>query len=147
MARLWIAGAVAAGLLSAGAAYAAGPAEDELVSIEAQWTKAAMARDFATVEKLLAPDWRGQNARGASTKAEMLAKSKADKDRQTSATNHDVHARIFGDIAVVQGLEDDKGMRDGKPYAETASWTDVFQKRDGHWLAIASQNTVLKPKT
>ncbi len=142
-----VAAAAATIALAWGGAALAGPAEDELVTLEAQWTKAAMSRDFAKLASFMADDWHGQNARGATDKTEMLAKSKADKDRVSSAANHDVHARIFGELAVVQGMEDDKGIRDGKPFAETLSWTDVFQKRGGHWVAIASQTTVMKPKT
>ncbi|CAN5164113.1 hypothetical protein BH09PSE2_BH09PSE2_00890 [soil metagenome] len=145
MRTAWILAAALTASLGVGVGAAwAGPQEDELVAIEAAWTKASAARNFAALEAALAPDWRGQNDGGASTRAEMLAKSKADKERVSSAVNRDVHVRILGDVAVVQGFEDDVGKAAGKPFKRTYSWTDVFQKRDGRWLAIASQNTVQK---
>jgi len=32
----------------------------------------------------------------------------------------------------------------GKKISEVYSWLDVYQKRNGHWVAVASQNAKVK---
>jgi ketosteroid isomerase-like protein len=128
-------------------AFAATDAKDELVGIEASWSKAIVAKDAATIGKIVAPEWTGQNSSGKSeTKDKMLADLKAGVDSSTSMTNHDVHVRIIGDVAIVQGSDDEKTMHKGKDVSGTYTWMDIFQKRGGHWVAIASQSTPVTPE-
>jgi hypothetical protein len=129
------------------AAYAATSDEKVLIDIEAKWSKAEAAHDVATVDAILAPDWTAQGSSGkVETKAKNLADMKAGDDKVASMANHDVHVKIFGDIAVVQGADDEKSSHKGKDTSGTYTWTDVFQKRGGHWMAVASQNTEVKPE-
>jgi hypothetical protein len=59
--------------------------------------------------------------------------------------NHDLHVRFLGsDHAIVQGMDNETGVRKGKAVKETYSWTDIYEKRDGKWVAVASQNTPIK---
>jgi ketosteroid isomerase-like protein len=147
MNKLWVAAISAAVCASGHAALAAMDAKDELVAIEASWSKAIVAKDAAAVGKIVAADWSGQNASGKTeTRDKMLADLKAGSDSSSAMTNHDVHVRVIGDIAIVQGADDEKSMRKGKDVSGTYTWTDIFQKRAGHWVAIASQSTPVKPE-
>jgi hypothetical protein len=47
---------------------------------------------------------------------------------------------------VVQGSDDEKSTHNGKDTSGTYTWTDVFQKRGGRWMVIASQDTPVKPE-
>jgi len=51
----------------------------------------------------------------------------------------DMNVRIFGDTAVVTGTDDEITLKDGKKSNGHYVWTDVFVKRNGKWLAVASQ--------
>lgn len=136
--------AVAAGL-AAPAAAADTPAT--LVALEAKWSKATVANDLPTIDGIMAADWVGQNPGGKPmTKATLLAEYKSGKTKVTAMTNRDVTARIFGDIAVVQGADDEKSSYDKKDTSGAYTWTDVFQKRGGKWVAIASQVTPVDKK-
>ncbi|HXA39702.1 MAG TPA: nuclear transport factor 2 family protein [Phenylobacterium sp.] len=127
-------------------ASAAGDPKDELVKLEADWSKASVAKDTAAVSRIVAPDWTGQNPSGKlTTRDKMLADMKSGVDAATSMTNHDVHVRLIGDIAIVQGSDDEKSTHMGKDTSGAYTWTDVFQKRAGHWVAIASQVTPVAP--
>jgi ketosteroid isomerase-like protein len=139
--------AMAAGFCACGyGASAAMDAKDELVAIEASWSKAVVAKDAAAVSKIVAADWSGQNSRGKTeTRDKMLADLKSGTDSSSTMTNHDVRVRIVGDIAIVQGADDEKSTHKGKDVSGTYTWTDIFQKRNGHWVAIASQSTPVKP--
>lgn len=55
---------------------------------------------------------------------------------------HRAPLRFVGaDVAIVQGEDTETSTHKGKPSSGVYSWTDIFQKRNGRWVAIASQNT------
>ncbi len=56
----------------------------------------------------------------------------------------DMKVRVFGDTAVVTGTDDEITMEDGKKSSGHYVWTDVFVKRNGQWLAVASQTAQIK---
>ncbi len=131
---------------SAAGAYAAATPGDELVQLEANWSKAMVAGDYATVDKIIASDWVGQNHTGKPlNKSEFMAMFKDGKVKMAAMKNHDVHVRMFGEMAVVQGADDEKSVETGKDSSGSYTWTDVFQRRDGHWVAVASQVTKVGP--
>lgn len=134
--------AFAASLVSP--AMAAPPGAD-VVALEASWSKAVVAHDFAMIKAIIAPDWHGQNTSGKYTdRAALLADLVSGKDKVSSMTNHDVHVRFVGNLAIAQGMDTEVSSHDGKSTSGTYSWMDVFEKRAGHWVAIASQNTLVK---
>jgi ketosteroid isomerase-like protein len=118
----------------------------ELVNLESAWAKAAVARDAAALSRIVAPDWKGQNERGKMyDRAAMIHQTTAGEERLTSMVNHDLHVRFMGDDhAVVQGMDNESGVKKGKTIKEVYSWTDIYEKRNGQWVAIASQNTPVK---
>jgi ketosteroid isomerase-like protein len=146
--RLVIVGAVA--LTLAGAAGRASAAEDvgkTLTDLEAKWSAASKAKDVKTLGSILAPDWIGRGSHGTQqNRAKVLADVSDPNDKLTSIRNHDVVVRVFGNIAVVQGYDDETGSDHGKDTSGTYSWTDVFQKRAGQWVAVASQTTKVTGK-
>lgn len=122
--------------------------EQELIALEDTWMKALQAGDAATLNRIIAPDWHAQNQSGTWYDRAAMVKSFTDgTDKITKATNHDVHVRFIGaDLAIVQGRDSEVSTHKGKPSSGEYSWTDIFQKRDGQWVAIASQNTPVTPE-
>jgi ketosteroid isomerase-like protein len=122
----------------------ASSSEQELIDIETAWSKAIVAQDAAALSKILSPDWHVQNENvGWSDRA--AAFKRLPDEKVTSMTNRDVHVRITGDTAIVQGMDDEVDVVKGKPTKMVYSWTDIFQKQDGHWMAVASQDTPMAP--
>jgi ketosteroid isomerase-like protein len=135
-------------VLMTGSAVAAemSATQQKLVDIEAAWSKATVAKDTATVASFLADDWMGQNPSGKRySKTDMLADMKSGASAATRMTNHDVSARVMGNMAVVQGADDEKSSYNGKDTSGSYTWMDVFEKRGGKWVAIASQVTKTAP--
>ena len=62
----------------------------------------------------------------------------------TSATMGDMKVRVLGDTAVVTGSDDEVTMTNGNKSSDHYVWTDVFVKRNGKWLAVASQTALIK---
>jgi ketosteroid isomerase-like protein len=120
--------------------------QQKLVDMEAAWSKAIVAKDTTAVSAIVADDWMGQNPGGKmEDKAGLLADMKSGTTAATSMTNHDVHVRVMGKMAVVQGADDEKSTNKGKDTSGAYTWMDVFENRDGKWVAIASQVTKTAP--
>ncbi len=130
-------------LAAAPAAFAAAP-DQALVDLEAKWSQAYVSKDTATIQSIVDPSWTEQGPGGPSTAAGLLDDVKTGKLAIKSMTNHDVHARVFGNIAVVQGADTETSAYAGKDTSGEYTWTDVFQKHHGKWMAVASQVTKAK---
>lgn len=142
--------AVLALILASGAsapALAAGANNpQELINIENAWAKAAVARDGAALSRIVAADWHGQNHRGKYyDRATMIHETVAGNEKLTSEVNHDLHVRFLGaNFAAVHGMDDETGVEAGKKVSEVYSWLDIYEKRGGQWVAIASQAAKVK---
>jgi ketosteroid isomerase-like protein len=114
-----------------------------LQAMEQDWLNAEKNHDAAAFEKLVADDWIVINPDGKrKTKVERAAEIKT--SNIDSATLGDMKVRVFGDAAVVTGTDDEVTMKDGNKSSVHYVWTDVFVKRNGKWLAVASQVAQIK---
>jgi len=114
-----------------------------LQATERAWLNAEKNHDVPAFEKIVADDWIAISPDGKrETKAERAAEIKA--AHTTSATMDDMKVRVFGDTAVVTGTDDEITMEDGKKSSDHYVWTDVFVKRNGQWLSVASQTAQIK---
>jgi hypothetical protein len=52
--------------------------------------------------------------------------------------------KVLGNVAVVQGGDTEKSTIGGKDTSGQWVWMDVFEKRDGKWLAVRSQSAKVK---
>jgi len=111
--------------------------------IENRWAEADKNKDAVALGKLLADDWTYLGPVGLETKAQHLAGLKTGQDKLESITLMDMKVRLFGNTAVVTGREHEKSSNSGKDTSGDYLWTDVFVKRQGHWLAVNSQDTPL----
>ncbi len=110
-----------------------------LRGIEQTWLNAEKDHDPASFEKLVTDDWIALTPDGKrQTKAERSTKIKNSHVGAASLGPMDV--RVFGDTAVVTGtvVETDKNV------THHYAWTDVFVRRGGKWLAVASQTALVK---
>ena len=129
-----------AGLATAGFGASA---DSELKAIEQQWLDAYLKSDPAFVKNLEAEDYSIIEPDGAvSTKAQDV-KSTTDKTFVLkSATMSDFKCRMVGDnCAVVTVMLKMSGTDEGKDFSGDYRGTDVFEKKNGKWMAVASQLT------
>jgi uncharacterized protein (TIGR02246 family) len=120
-----------------------GLADADLKSIEQQWIDAYMKGDATFIKNLEADDYSIIESDGTVTTKSQDVKAVTDKTFVLkSATLSDVKVRMMGDsYAVVTSMLKMSGSDDGKAFSGDYRGTDVFEKKDGKWMAVASQLT------
>jgi ketosteroid isomerase-like protein len=124
------------------AAFGAG-ADAELKTIEQQWLDAYMKSDPSFIKNLEADDYSIIESDGTVVTKAQDVKAVTDKTFVLkSATLSDVKVRMMGDsYAVVTSMLKMSGTEDGKDFSGDYRGTDVFEKKGGKWMAVASQLT------
>jgi ketosteroid isomerase-like protein len=129
-------------LTGAATAKEMSPAEKQISAAEAAWSKAFVEKDIKTLSSLMAEDWTGQSeAPKIMTRAALLQSVKTGEMSATMMKNHDLVIRLIGNIAIVQGGDDEKSTFKGKDTSGAYNWTDILEKRGGNWISIASHVT------
>jgi ketosteroid isomerase-like protein len=118
---------------------------------------AAVVRQLETIEEQLASTWKNHDCAGWSSlladdwsvmhiDAKVITKAEAVGMCRTgpsiTSTVDQVKVRSYGDTAVVTGRT--KATVSGAtPQTVTLRFTDVFVRRDGRWIVVASHATRL----
>lgn len=131
------------GLATAGFAASA---DTELKAIEQQWLDAYIKGDAAFLKNLLAEDFTIVEPDGTvSTKADDIKSVTDKKFVLKSATMSDYKCRMLGDNnAVVTVALKMSGSNDGDEFSGDFRAIDVFEKKDGKWMAVATQLTKIQ---
>lgn len=119
----------------------------QLLYLELAWSEADKKGDVAWFERNWADDYYGVNSMTGklTTKAEDIADMKTRKEVYDSAEATDMEVRIEGNTGIVNGIYHLKGKDEkGQPLDRRIRFTDVYVKRDGRWLAVASQGTIMR---
>ena len=112
-----------------------------LLAREKAYARALIDRDVGFLAGYFADDWRGGDWLGFITKSIMLDLVRSRVYTVKSMRLHDVRVRVAGNWAIVQGFEDEVSTANGQDASGSWSWTDVFEKRSGQWVVIASQSS------
>jgi len=128
---------------------AGGPLNDggQLLYLEMEWSDADQKGDLAWFERNFADDYYGVSSVTGkiNTKAEDIADMKNRKEVIDSAVASDMDVRVEGDTGIVTGIYQQKGKDEkGQSFDRRIRYTDVYVKRDGRWLVVASQGTLIK---
>lgn len=116
----------------------------ELKAIQQRLIEAWVKQDRATIDSLLADDWRVTDPTGHVLSNAQVMKELDSGDRKLeSGAIDDVEVRLFGNVAVVTGRTQATGSYQGHKVSVTLRFTDVFVKRRGAWRAVASQGTMV----
>jgi hypothetical protein len=112
--------------------------------LEDQMALCMKRQDAPCVDSLLAPGWSARWADGSwQTKAEYLASVAKHADRYDSTTTDSLTLQMFGDAAVVRGVDTELATFSGKDGSGRYAWLDIFVKTHGRWQLVVSQSTKL----
>lgn len=128
--------------LACRASCPSGQAKDEavLVQLEQTWAKALEQHDVEGVSCILAGEFQDADPNGAlHDRAETLAN--IPHRRVGSNQLNELHPHVYGDFGYVRGLNTVVDPT-GKALARVR-FTDIFVYREGRWLAVAGQESLL----
>ncbi len=116
--------------------------EGRILENEKVLGEAMIHRDVATLSRLVADDWTIQSEGGTTgTKSGFIGDVSSGRLVVSVFRLHDMHVRVFGDVAVLQGADDEVSSYAGKASNGTYNWLDVWVKRNGQWVSVATQIT------
>jgi ketosteroid isomerase-like protein len=118
--------------------------ETKIIALENLWNQMQINHDADAMEKLLDSDFVLTDYDGTvMSKAQFLA-SILDKSNQlTVEVSDDMKLYRHGDTVVVTGATHEKGTEKGKSYSHRGRFTDTWIRKDGRWLCIASQLSLI----
>jgi ketosteroid isomerase-like protein len=119
--------------------------EAALIRLEQDYARALMNKDRAFLMRFYASDWRGGNWMGFWSKSTMLKSVLGARYVVRRMDVRDLKVRLMGDVAVVQGVDEEVTSVDGRDTSGKWAFTDVFARRDGQWVAVASHTSEVKP--
>ena len=118
--------------------------QSKILALENAWNQAEEHKDIKALESLLDStlvyiDYDGSMM----DKAQFIASIKMPSLHPEQIVNESMTAHVYGDSAVVTGLYREKGEKNGKPYLRRGRFTDTWVYRDGTWVCVASQSTLI----
>jgi len=125
----------------------AGPrdsAESIILALEIAWNRAVQQRDGRAVEPLLGNELIYIDYDGTvMNKGQYMASVKSSALHAEQVTNESMKVRVHGASAVVVGVYREKGTKRGKPYLHRERFVDTWLNRNGVWVCVASQSTLI----
>ena len=116
--------------------------EDSVRALEEARGQALLRGDTATISRMTAVEFneltrfgtvRGRAANLRDVGSGML--------HLTTVRFDSLTVRVYGDVAVLQGITDNTGTMGGVAFSGRIRYTRVFVRRDGRWQAITMQHT------
>ena len=109
-----------------------GSAEDSVLQITREWLAAEESRDRATLQRIIADDFRGTGPWGQTVfKADVIPEEGSQSGGLAINTSN-LKVRVFGDTAVVTANVVQKAGE-----KRELRFTVVFTKRDNRWQMVA----------
>jgi ketosteroid isomerase-like protein len=116
----------------------------KVIALEHAWNQAEERKDVNALDQIMDDSLVYTDYDGTlMSKADFLASVKAPARHPEQNLTESMDAQVYGDGAVVIGVYRVKGTVNGKPYLRRGRFTDTWIKRNGSWLCVASQNTLI----
>jgi hypothetical protein len=113
-----------------------------VLALETAWNEAESHRDSKALDGLLAPTFAYTDADGSfMDKQQFLSSIRSGSSSQIA--NEGMKAESYGNVIVVTGSYREQGTEKGKSYTHRGRFTDTWIEKDGQWLCVASQETLI----
>ena len=107
--------------------------EQELQNLVRMWDEAYVKGDTATLDRLLADEFAFV---GGPKKADYLASFKSRNLPIESAVSTDIQVQVYGDTAILTGLDTITGKNKVQTFVTKWLYLDVWIKRGGKWRCV-----------
>ncbi len=119
--------------------------EDSVRAVETARGRALLQADTIALSRMVADEFIEISRLGTRrTRAENIRDIASGELRLTSVRYDSLTVRIYGDVAVLQGMADNTGTFRGFPFSGKIRYTRIFVRRDGRWQAVAMQQTSIQ---
>ena len=120
--------------------------EQQIKALEDERNRAILNGDASALDRMTAEDYTFITLRGElRTKSEIVNGFRSGSFKYDSREISDLKIRVYGNTAVVTGRSNQKGKENGKDYSGDYRFTRVYVKRNGRWLTVALQTTLVQP--
>jgi ketosteroid isomerase-like protein len=114
--------------------------ETKIIALENLWNQMQINHDADAMGSMLDSDFVLTDYDGSvNNKEEFLASIRDKSTKLTVEVSEDMKLHRHGDTVVVLGATHEKGAEKGKAFSHQGRFTDVWIKKDGQWLCVASQ--------
>jgi ketosteroid isomerase-like protein len=136
------------GVLALTPSWAQSPDEEtekELINLQNEWATARIKGDVAFLERLYAKEFRITAMDGSVVdRARDIAVFASGEMKPQAINDENMKVAVYGETAIVTGVEDVKGTYKGN-YGEFAlRFTNVFIRRDGRWQMVTHHSTPVR---
>ncbi|HEY6108948.1 MAG TPA: nuclear transport factor 2 family protein [Gemmatimonadales bacterium] len=116
--------------------------EDSVRAVEMARGQALLHADTVALSRMIADEFVEISRLGTlRTRAANIRDIASGELKLTSVRYDSLTVRIYGEVAVLQGIADNTGTFRGFPFAGKIRYTRIFVRRDGRWQAVAMQQT------
>jgi ketosteroid isomerase-like protein len=113
-----------------------------ILSLENAWNQAQWQKDAAALNMLLAPDLIYVDYDGTLMgRSEYIADLLSPSVHPLKIFSESMSVHVYAGVAVVNGVYNESGVKNGKPYTERTRFTDTWVRRGETWVCVAGQET------
>ena len=120
-------------------------ARQQVLDVDKAWAAAEDNHDEAMLRRILDERFLGTFSSGKTYNKEAFLKAILSADVDPTAPQSLTYEAVLidGDTAIVIGTDTRHGTRDGAPYTKVAKYTVTYIHRNGQWVALAEQLSVV----
>jgi hypothetical protein len=111
----------------------------ELTRLEQERCRALSQQDWSALEALLSEDYTHTHTTGRVEDKPTYMQGMKERPRETF--RGDLRVRVYGDTAVMQGLQTNKTQRGGETSLMESQVIQVWVRQGNAWKLVATQNT------
>ena len=117
-------------------------AEDSVKALEEARGQALLHGDTVAISRMTAVEFNELSRFGTvRTRADNLRDVGSGMLKLESVKFDSLTVRIYGDVAILQGITDNTGTMGGMAFSGRIRYTRVFVRREGRWQAVTMQHT------
>ena len=119
--------------------------EDSVRALEAARRQALLHADTVALSRMIGDEFVEISRLGTRrTRADNIREIASGELNLSSVRYDSLSVRIYGAVAVLQGIADNSGTFHGMPFSGKIRYTRIFVRRDGRWQAVTMQQTSMQ---
>jgi ketosteroid isomerase-like protein len=123
------------------------PDEIQIKQLERAWNQAEAKQEASEVSSILADTLVYTDYDGTfMNKSEYMKWVANPEQKADHLYDEGFTVQVYGDAAVATGIYRESGTNKGRRYVMHSRFTDTWIKRNGVWLCVASQSTLIPSK-